>query len=664
MKKKKDASEFAAGMPGAEVNNENEPMDSRAAAALLTEPGDEPRITEKEVKKAAEILQKYKEGKANLESRVVDEELWWEGRHWESIGKKDSGGTVSPKPVSAWLFNAVANKHADAMDNYPEPVVLPRERSDDESAKTLSSVLPVVLERNKYEQTYSNDWWEKLKHGTAPYAVLWDPSAENGLGDICIKDVDILKLFWEPGVTDIQKSRNLFWVELVDEDIMDKAYPQYAGQLSGDAVELKKYLYNDDVDLSEKIMVVDWYYKVSAPDGREVLQYCKFAGGKVLFASENDPQYKDVGWYAHGMYPVVFDVLYPQKGTPTGFGYISICRDPQMYIDQLYADILESLERNMRQRYLMGTNTGINKEQFEDWQTYDIVDCESKLDDSHIREIPKSQLDHTYLDILQLKIEEMKDTASNRDISSGGSAPGVTAAAAIAALQEAGNKVSRDMISSSYRAFTQIATLCIELMRQFYDEARSFRITGDQPGDYSFVEMSNAGIKEQEVGLTTDGIPMYRKPIFDLKIKAQKRNPFSRMEQNERSKELYGLGFFDPNRAQEAQGALEMMDFEGKDKVVEYVRQGQTLLNMCQQMSQQMDQMAAIIQATTGMNMGVAAPMQGAPAPTEPQKAPGGGQTVNDTIMEAQTPKTPYAQRIVAATNTDMSKASNAAMPK
>ncbi len=57
------------------------------------------------------------------------------------------------EPSSAWLFNAILNKHADAMDNYPEPVVLPRERSDEESAKTLSSILPVVLGTTSSRQT-------------------------------------------------------------------------------------------------------------------------------------------------------------------------------------------------------------------------------------------------------------------------------------------------------------------------------------------------------------------------------------------------------------------------------------------------------------------------------------------------------------------------------
>lgn len=124
-----------------------------------------------------------------------------------------------------------------------------------------------------------------------------------------------------------------------------------------------------------------------------------------------------------------------------------------------------------------------------------------------------------------MKIEEMKDTAANRDVNSGSAGSGVTAAAAIAALQEAGNKASRDMISASYRTHVKINSMCIELIRQFYDETRSFRITGQTPGSYQFIDMNNAGIKEQEVGQTSDGLPLYRKPIFDLKIKAQKKNP-------------------------------------------------------------------------------------------------------------------------------------------
>ena len=113
--------------------------------ALRTEPEAVQPIGQREIQEAADILTRYKQGKANLESRIVEDELWWEGRHWEAVRGKGKAGEDRAEPTSAWLFNCIMNKHADAMDNYPEPIVLPRERSDEETAKVLSSVLPVLM---------------------------------------------------------------------------------------------------------------------------------------------------------------------------------------------------------------------------------------------------------------------------------------------------------------------------------------------------------------------------------------------------------------------------------------------------------------------------------------------------------------------------------------
>lgn len=632
------------GVPG--ITDQEQDMSPEMAAMLLTRPEDAPMITDKDVERGIDLLTKYKDGKSNLESRIVNDELWWELRHWEGIGQSKtkrvdrSGKEVKatppqPKPTSAWLFNTIQNKHADAMDNYPEPVVLPREKSDEQSAKTLSQILPVVQEYNHFEQVYSDNWWEKLKHGTAAYGVFWDSQKDNGLGDIEIRDIDLLNLFWEPGITDIQKSRNLFIVDLVDNDLLDKEYPELEGKQKGKVIDVKEYIYDDSVDTSEKSVVVDWYYKVKTPSGKTALHYVKFVGSTLLYASQNDPEYRERGFYDHGMYPVVLDVMYPEKGTPIGFGYVAICKDPQLYIDKLSANILENAMMATKKRFFVSDSTAINEEEFLDWNR-PMVHVNGELGDQRVKEIVTQPLSDIYVTVAQMKIEEMKDTAANRDVNSGGTT-NVTAAAAIAALQEAGNKASRDMIAASYRAYTQINTLCVELMRQFYDVSRSFRITGEG-NEYQFVIFDNAGLQDQVTGLDTLGNEMYRRPVFDLKIKAQKKNPFSRMEQNERAKELYSLGFFAPENAQASLIALEMMDFEGIQTVREKVMQGQTLLNMVMQMQQQL------------------AMITGALMPQEETRQTGGNNTggseteahseLASGIMEAQTPMTGYGQAL------------------
>lgn len=623
------------------------PADADVDTMLLTMPQNAKIISDADIAKATEILARYKRGKAKLEARIKNDELWWELRHWEAIGRSEASPD-SPRPTSAWLFNAIINKHADAMDNYPVAVVLPRERSDAQSADILSQVLPVVYENNDYAHTYSTAWWDKLKHGTAVYGNFWNSEKENGLGDIDIRPIDLMSIYWEAGIEDIQKSRNVFTVELMDNDLLDETYPDLVGKPHGNVIDVAAYNYDSTVDTSDKSVVVDWYYKVRTPSGKTVVHYVKYCGNTILYASQNDPAYRETGYYAHGEYPFVFDVLFPEKGSPAGFGYVSICRDPQLYIDNLSANILENSMMGTKRRFFVSKSTNINKEQFADWNE-PMVEVEGEISDARIKEITTSPLDSIYVSVMQMKIDEMKETSANRDMNNGSTSSGVTAAAAISALQEAGNKVSRDMITSSYRAHSQISAQCIELMRQFYDEARSFRITG-AGNEYNFVDFSNAYIKDQLIGAGSDGEEMYRKPIFDLKISAQKKNPFSRMEQNQRAQDLYNMGFFNPERAQEATIALDMMDFEGIDDIKDKVREGQTLLNICQSQQQQIAQMMAMLgaQVSAADGMQTAGGSQ-ASAPT--------GDTIGAAVTDAQTPQTGYMERLAKRSAPDMEAA-------
>ena len=116
-------------------------------------------IGPEEVAEAAAILQKYKAGKAALDKRLVDNELWFRMGHWKNYQNPMMEG--KPQTSSGWLFNSIANKHADAMDNYPAPNVLPRAADDAQPARVLSSILPVVLEQADYEQVNSTAAWAR-----------------------------------------------------------------------------------------------------------------------------------------------------------------------------------------------------------------------------------------------------------------------------------------------------------------------------------------------------------------------------------------------------------------------------------------------------------------------------------------------------------------------
>ena len=553
-------------------------------------------IGQEQLRQANLTLQKYKEGKANLEQRVIDNEEWYRLRHWECMrGKKKQ----QVEPVSAWLLNAIANKHADAMDNYPAPNILPRERDDVEEARRLSDIVPVVLEQTGYEGTYSEAWWDKLIGGTAIYGVFWDSGKLNGLGDIAVEPVDVLNLFWEPGITDIQDSANVFHLSLADNKALESSYPQLSGNLGGSTLDISKYVYDDTVDTSGKSVVVDWYYKKQVGQ-TTVLHFCKYVNDTVLYATENDETMAKRGWYDHGKYPFVFDPLFRIKGTPCGFGYIDIGKGAQEYIDRGDQAVMQNMLSNAKPRYFIRSDGSVNEAEYGD-MTKDFVHTDGNLGQDSILPIAGKGLSSIYLNVLDRKVEELKETTGNRDVSTGGSTSGVTAASAIAAMQEAGSKLSRDSNKAAYRAFREIVLLVVELIRQFYDLPRQFRIIGAN-GEQSFISYTNAGLLPQAQG-NDFGVDMgYRVPLFDIEIAAEKASPYSKLSQNELALQFFGAGFFNPQLTDQALACLEMMDFDGKDRMMQRIAQNGTLYQQLMQTRQQAVAMAQAVDMQMGTN--------------------------------------------------------------
>ena len=554
-------------------------------------------IGKEQIQKANLTLQRYKEGKANLEQRIVENEQWYKIRHWECMRKKD---TSEVQPSSAWLFNCIANKHADAMDNFPSPNILPREEGDKAEAEMLTSIIPVVLDQNDFEETYSDVMSYKLKMGTGVYGVFWDKSKMNGLGDISIRKIDLINLFWESGIMDIQKSRHLFHVELADNDLLIGQYPQLQGKLGQATMDITKYVYDDTVDTNNKSIVVDWYYKKSQ-NGKTVLHYVKYVNDEVLFATENDPNFAETGWYDHGMYPFVFDPLFTTEGTPTGFGYIDVGKDSQEYIDRGNQAIMKNMLANAKPRFFIRTDGSVSEEEYAD-TSKDFIHVDGNLGQDSILPVQGKPLNDIYVTVINNKIDELKETTGNRDISTGGTTSGVTAASAIAAMQEAGSKLSRDNNKASYRAFRKMCVMIIELIRQFYDLPRCFRIMGEN-GTARFVQYSNAGIQPQFQGNDLGMDMGFRLPLFDIEVTAQKQSPYSKMSQNELALQFFGAGFFAPANADMALACLDMMDFDRKHFVMQKIAQNGGMYQQMMAMQQQMVMLAQMVDQSRGSNI-------------------------------------------------------------
>jgi hypothetical protein len=415
--------------------------------------------------------------------------------------------------------------------------------------------------------------------------------------------------------------------------IADKIGPQDTGRVT-------KYIHDDNIDTSHCAEVVDMYYKVPTlqpvyMDGvdaegkptkvkvheipKTVMHLAIFVNGELAFCSENEPGYEN-GFYEHGKYPFIISRLFPVKDSPWGFGYLDIMKNTQKDIDKLDQAVIKNALMRAKPRYWARKNANVSMSAFADWNqeivevgTGELGDAVRKID---VDDVPSGAMNH-----LMNKIDELKETSNNRDFNQGGISGGVNAASAIAALQEAGSKTSRDVNKELYRAERELYHMVIELVRQFYSEPRSFRTMADN-GDLRFIQYSNAGIVERDT-LMPDGTVRHVRPIFDISVTAEKQSPFSRAAQNETAKELYGMGLFAPENAIPALVCIDMMDFEGKDKIKDQIQQNATMIQQYQAAMQLITQlsMANPQIAAMAMQAGLTSPEEMAMMQTEAQAA-------------------------------------------
>lgn len=506
------------------------------------------KITKEFAAKALSTFQKYRSDKEPLNQRVRENDYWYKARY----GRLINPVTNETEPSTAFIFSAIENKFSDAIDNFPMPNVLEREPGDKELSDILSKIVPVQLDIADFKKAYKTNWRRKLKHGTGIYGVFYKN------GEIKISAVSLLNVYCDMHVENVQDSQFLFIVNAVENEELKKTYPEHREKFCGSATVEG---FDGPHEIDDRTEIIDCYYK------KEGMLHCiKFCNGEVIEATE-DGDYPG-GIYSHGMYPVVFDVLYPEEDSPFGFGVIDIAKNPQAYIDRMDGAIIKNAILSSKVRFLIKDSGAVNEEEVLDYSN-DIIHVAGSVDNDSIRELQVSGLPAYVMNHRSKKIEELKEVVGNRDFQQGSTAKGVVAASAITALQEAGNKLSRSSIDDAYDSYKEIVIMVIELMREFFEDKRIYRITG-AGGNAEFAEFSS------EIMYKKSALPdswNRKEPIrFDVEIVPQKQNPFQRESNNNTIIQLWQTGFFKPEVSDSALIAMEAMSFDGKEKIIDCIK--------------------------------------------------------------------------------------------
>ncbi|MBQ3427384.1 MAG: hypothetical protein IJH37_09635 [Clostridia bacterium] len=507
------------------------------------------------IDKARESFEAYRSDKEPLMARIRDNERFYK-KSYSHITHNLEKVMTCDTPL---IFSAIENARADAIDNYPSVTILEREPDGTRAAELLTKIIPAQLEISEFKRAYKENIRSKLKYGTAVYGVFFDKVT----GNIDIKGIDIADVYVDMNVSDVQDSPFVFIAAAVENDTLRERYPMFRDLFEGDC---EAETADGTRELRDRSRVIDCYYK-KADGAVHLMKLCR---DTVIAATEDMDGY-DRGLYDHELYPVVFDVLYPAENSPFGFGMLDIGKATQTAIDKLDRAITENIMCGAKPRYLAKRNGGIDEAEFRD-MSKNIVHYEGETD--AIVAVGSTPLADTALSHRERKKDELKELLANRDFQQGSTYGGVTAASAIQTLRQTGEKRTRAIISDTYDAYKRIIYMVIELMRQFYSEKRTYRVT-DELGQKRFVSLDSSMMFRQKWG--DSGVRLSR-IMFDIDVVPQHEDPTSRETANGTIMTFYNSGMLAPENAAMAVTALKNMQFDGKEQLIadiEKLRQGE-----------------------------------------------------------------------------------------
>jgi len=399
----------------------------------------------------------------------------------------------------------------------------------------LSAVIGENHTRMGYAREYAKLTHDLLVGGYMVQEVGFDPDLNGGMGGAFLRQVDPRSIMFDPLCADIGDSRAVFKFAAHPRAWFAQRYPDKERDMDSDSLL--------SVSDGDSIMLIEcWQREYDPETGSFAVHMKKMAGGVLL---EDSRTAKPEGCYRHGQYPFVITSLYPRRGSCLGFGLVDMFENQQLYSDKLDQIVLKNALMASHNKLLVTGASGFDVDDLRDWSKE--VHRGENL--NGVTWFATAPLPGYILEYIRSMRNGIKEESGANDFSRGMASGGVTAASAIAALQEMSSKRSRMAARSIHDAFEEAVRQEIEIEREFCIFPRSVRA---KKGISTFVGKSLSKLTDLGNELPIE---------FVVSVKVQRENRFSVAAHNELMLTMLQAGMITPDVA------LEMMNFDGKEQV-------------------------------------------------------------------------------------------------
>lgn len=522
------------------------------------------------VTKAYQLFDEYISAFESEKNRLKTNENYYQAKHWENMGSN----TDDPQPITPIIHSTVENMKADLMDNFPEAIIQPEAPEDQLVAEIVGGLIRQNHDASSYRREYAKLAHDVLVGGWCVQEVGYDPQLNKGLGGAFIRYVNNENFMCDPQVVDIQEGRAVFMYAPKTKEWLEARYPEFAGEFASDSytLETDNELTYDD---TKNLLFIECWFKEWIEEGEEghwAVHMCQMAGKKLLADSRDE---KPEGYFSMGEYPFIVTPLYRRKNSALGYGIPDMFGTMQEYSDKLDQITMKNAAMASHNKLLNTRASGFDTDDLRDWSK-EVHEGEML---NGVTWFANPPLPNYIIGLSEQIRQNVKDESGANDFSRGNTAGGVTAASAIATLVELSSKRSRMVALLLHEAFKEAVRYEIEFEREFNVLPRDVVLVVDGQQQTATFE---SAIMDRQSALGND-VPIE----FMVSIKVEKENRWQIASHNELMLQMTQLGILQP------QQALELMQFEGKESVLNKGMQQQQMSMEQMQQQQEMQQAEA-----------------------------------------------------------------------
>lgn len=477
------------------------------------------------------------------------------GEHWSDM-PSNSEDEDEIKPVSPVLQSTIENIQADLMDNIPEAIAQPETPEDRKIAEIVTALIRQNHDMMEFAVEYRNLCHDLLTSGYCVQEVGYDPAANRGIGAAFIRYVNCQNILFDPLVTDIQDGRAVFKIIPRTINWLEKRYPEKQGKFTQDEYDIEedKQL---TFDKAKSVLEIEyWWREYDEANERWLVHMALLAGRQLLEDSRTE---KPEGYFSVGEYPFIVTPLFRRKNSALGYGIPDSFGTMQQYADKLDQIAMKNTAMSAHNKLLVTKTSGFDVDDLRDWSK-EVHEGQSLAGITWFSTPPLAQYAVQAPSLIR---QSIKEESGANDFSRGNTASGVTAASAIAALQEMSSKRSRMISMQMHEGYKKAVRYEIEFEREYNLLPREVLVTVD--GQQTSETFESAIMSRKTEG--GNDVPIE----FFISIKVQRENRWSVTAHNELILQMVQLGILQPTQA------LEVMVFEGKEELLSKNRQQQMM---------------------------------------------------------------------------------------